>query len=277
MSALPTELEREIFELAALSHSKSIPKFLLVAHRVKIWLEPLLYKVVVFSDPPPDHVSFKKECFDEALHSRALSQYVHHLFISTDLDAILASCSAVQDLGLLTHPIHHPRPSILPLLSAMPLFRLSTTLGDLFYPAPVDFTHALFTHITHLYLLDNLEDNWDDWKGLALLSNLTHLAFLLDVSLPIFRGALTTCPSLKALVLLLGQFSDFDHIRELETLVSLVDDPRFVAMESLYFQDDWQIGARGGENFWVRAENFIARRLAGEINPPTFLLQEESQ
>jgi hypothetical protein len=32
------------------------------------------------------------------------------------------------------------------------------------------------------------------------------------------------------------------------------------------FIRDWQIGARGGDDFWVRAEQFIAKRISGEVD-----------
>ncbi|KAJ7705402.1 hypothetical protein B0H17DRAFT_1037849 [Mycena rosella] len=39
----PPELEREIFEAAALMHPNSIPS---LSHRVHIWIEPFLYIVI---------------------------------------------------------------------------------------------------------------------------------------------------------------------------------------------------------------------------------------
>ncbi|KAK7051752.1 hypothetical protein R3P38DRAFT_3172057 [Favolaschia claudopus] len=43
--ALPPELERPIFELCALSKPNFIPTLMLVAYRVKDWVEPLLYRI----------------------------------------------------------------------------------------------------------------------------------------------------------------------------------------------------------------------------------------
>jgi hypothetical protein len=41
---------------------------------------------------------------------------------------------------------------------------------------------------------------------------------------------------------------------------------------------DWQIGARGGDDFWVRAEKFVAQRVSGQVDrkfrvpvQPTFM------
>jgi hypothetical protein len=39
---LPPELEREIFELAAISHPECAVRLVLVAHRTLIWLVPTL-------------------------------------------------------------------------------------------------------------------------------------------------------------------------------------------------------------------------------------------
>ncbi|KAJ7847805.1 hypothetical protein B0H14DRAFT_3453508 [Mycena olivaceomarginata] len=66
---LPVELERKIFEIAAQSNSMFIPTLLLVAHRVKTWLEPMLYSVVVFSDPIDGHVRFDPVRFGSAIQS----------------------------------------------------------------------------------------------------------------------------------------------------------------------------------------------------------------
>ncbi|KAJ7887124.1 hypothetical protein B0H14DRAFT_2696630 [Mycena olivaceomarginata] len=44
---LPPELECTIFEIAALARPKMIPSLILVAHRVKHWVEPLLYRVIM--------------------------------------------------------------------------------------------------------------------------------------------------------------------------------------------------------------------------------------
>ncbi|KAJ6538362.1 hypothetical protein DFH09DRAFT_1398713 [Mycena vulgaris] len=51
---LPPDLERSIFELAALrTHRVTIPKLMRVAWRVKHWLEPLLYHTLVFGTADP--------------------------------------------------------------------------------------------------------------------------------------------------------------------------------------------------------------------------------
>ncbi|KAJ6534252.1 hypothetical protein B0H19DRAFT_1185616 [Mycena capillaripes] len=47
---LPPELECRIFEAVALAHPTKIPQLMLVAWRVKEWVEPLLYHVIFLTD-----------------------------------------------------------------------------------------------------------------------------------------------------------------------------------------------------------------------------------
>ncbi|KAF8185828.1 vacuolar protein sorting-associated protein 26-domain-containing protein [Mycena galopus ATCC 62051] len=269
ISRLPPELERHTFEIAAHSDLKSIPTLLLVAHRVKIWLEPILYSVVIASDPLTGLLCFDPVHFSLALHSRAFSQHVTNLlcrwFPHPQLVAVLASCSAVENLMLLSN-----HPDLLPFLSAMPLRRLHTTLKDLF-PTGVDFTHPLFLHITHLELMDSLHGGEDLWKGLAVIPNLTHLAFWTLRSIPFFRATLAACPTLRILVFRYHR-ARADLGKRLD---SLAHDTRFVLMSAQSFIKDWQIGALGGEDFWVRAERFIAQRNSGEIDRAGYCINEE--
>ncbi|KAJ6505111.1 hypothetical protein C8R45DRAFT_544408 [Mycena sanguinolenta] len=53
---LPPELERRIFEIAALACPVRIPTLMLVARRVKFLVEPLLYRVVFLKDSTTGHL-----------------------------------------------------------------------------------------------------------------------------------------------------------------------------------------------------------------------------
>ncbi|KAJ7321878.1 hypothetical protein DFH08DRAFT_941795 [Mycena albidolilacea] len=254
---LPAELEHKIFELAAHAHSKSIPTLLLVARRVKIWLEPILYSMVVFCDLIDGHVCFEPVQFSSVIQSQEISEHVRRLFASHELgphlDLVLASCSAVQNLALDSSlwPDH------LLFLSTMPLRRLSTAIANAF-PA--------------ITLMDRLEDAlWEKWKGLALIPNLTHLAFLMQKSLAIFQGALDACPALQVLVYLYFKGIVYEKIH----LQPFAQDTRFACIPAPPFASDWQIGARDGDDFWVRTERFIAQRVSGQIDRGTFVLQED--
>ncbi|KAJ7847815.1 hypothetical protein B0H14DRAFT_2510340 [Mycena olivaceomarginata] len=272
---LPVELERKIFEIAAQSNSAFIPTLLLVAHRVKTWLEPMLYSVVVFSDPIDGHVRFDPVRFGSAIQSQTISEHVKNLltpyenFPLLDLDLILASCSAVQNLVLFPN-----QSDLLPFLSTMPLRRLSTALTDVFPATGVDFMHPLFSRLTHLELMDTLTNAvWEEWKGLTLIPNLTHLAFLIEKSLAIFQGVLAACPALQVLVSLHWGFKGISYAGI--GLEPLSQDTRFVCMPAPPLSADWQIGARGGDDFWVRAEKFVAQRVSGQVDRGTFVLQEQ--
>ncbi|KAJ7230842.1 hypothetical protein B0H12DRAFT_1263872 [Mycena haematopus] len=272
-SRLPPELERHIFELAANSHSKSIPTLLLVAHRVKIWLEPILYSVVVFVNPLPEHICFDSAHFSSAVQSPAISQHVTNLLLSRDvpfvhLAPILSRCSAVQNLALYGGDLR-----VLPFLSAMPLRRLSTALEDFLFPwVAIDFTDPPFSSLTHLQLRDDLDEaQWEEWRGLAMIPKLTHLAFALEKSLSIFQNTLTACPRLQVLIYLYSPGQAKPGIG----LESLAHDTRFVCLPAPAYLADWQTGARGGDDFWVRAEKFIAQRNCGEIDRETFVLRTQ--
>ncbi|KAJ7443899.1 hypothetical protein B0H11DRAFT_452304 [Mycena galericulata] len=53
---VPPELERQIFEISALSRPRAIPRLMLAAWRVKEWVEPLLYRTIVLKyGPRADH------------------------------------------------------------------------------------------------------------------------------------------------------------------------------------------------------------------------------
>ncbi|KAJ7131272.1 hypothetical protein C8R44DRAFT_871785 [Mycena epipterygia] len=71
VQTLRLELERKIFELAALSRPKAIPTLMRVAWRVKLWVEPLLYwplkylRALVLLHTPPAHLSAELAIFSE--------------------------------------------------------------------------------------------------------------------------------------------------------------------------------------------------------------------
>ncbi|KAJ7231110.1 hypothetical protein C8J57DRAFT_1533916 [Mycena rebaudengoi] len=49
---LPAELERAVFEAAAVLDYKNISRLFLVAHPVHTWLKPFLYHVLVYLGYP---------------------------------------------------------------------------------------------------------------------------------------------------------------------------------------------------------------------------------
>ncbi|KAJ7255622.1 hypothetical protein C8J57DRAFT_1655148 [Mycena rebaudengoi] len=161
----------------------------------------------------------------------------------------------------------HPEPhavqahlTMLPALEKMQLQQLTVDLQGLFGVTAIDPARPLFRALTHLRLLNiPPELNFDE------LPALTHL-FLSDYSsLGLISSTLENCSRLCVLV---ATFPS--RPPELYVKIHLpIDDPRFVVM-SLSCEECmeyWKFGAKGGRDFWDHAENFVARRRRGEIEP----------
>ncbi|KAJ7182354.1 hypothetical protein C8R43DRAFT_966977 [Mycena crocata] len=265
---LPTELEKEIFELVAENCFPGIPGLLLVAQRVKVWIEPMLYRTLIVAaselhgdivDKPRRIISPEK--FLEVLNSRPASflhHHVRHLFLCQfaidEAEKILTKCGGVQDIVFSgsTHP------TFLPLLSAIAPRRLDMRLKDLFRPVAIDLSNMLFSRLTHLCVdsYDIDADNWQPWVGLATLPCLTHLAFFSVDSPEFLTNTLTRCPRLSMLVALWLKTSDVDE----GLTEALVHDKRFLQLVVEDFLKDWQTGAFGGQDYWSRAEAIIRQR-----------------
>ncbi|KAJ7096918.1 hypothetical protein C8R44DRAFT_989174 [Mycena epipterygia] len=129
-----------------------------------------------------------------------------------------------------------------------------------------DFTHPLFTQITHLAVHEYAGSSWETWSGLAQMSYLTHLSFLDNVFTrdsddTVYRNALMHCKSLQVLAMHCRE----EHMRQLTPHYRAVAfDPRFVIVSIKHPGTEWQIGARGGEDHWVRAERLVKKRRSGE-------------
>jgi hypothetical protein len=90
------------------------------------------------------------------------------------------------------------------LIGNMPLKRFHCHLASLFHGVmQLDFTHRVFSHITHLQLFDGLKfESADVWRGFALIPRLTHLSFFnshfnFRLTIPLFRDLLNACTSLQ--------------------------------------------------------------------------------
>ncbi|KAJ7445046.1 hypothetical protein FB451DRAFT_1148878 [Mycena latifolia] len=271
-ATFPEDLERLIFEIASFSYPGVMPTLLLVAQRVKIWIEPLLYMVLYNGSVQSGkgRTLLQLRNLIRSRPSSVFQDYVRHVYLSgfdehvTVVD-ILSACPSTTDLKLL--PFWGRGPELLPILGAMPLQRLALHLGLIFTAseAPVDFAHPLFLRITHLELggWPNDDEGWAAWAGLAQLPALTHLAFHNNLVLPpVCQSALAQCPSLAALVIVC---SDQDAVeRYAPDYADVATDPRFVMVVVLDELRDWERGARGGDDYWVAADALIRRRRAGE-------------
>ncbi|KAJ7662773.1 hypothetical protein DFH06DRAFT_1190821 [Mycena polygramma] len=277
--ALPFELEQQIFELAAFCHPDCIPTLVRVAWRVKIWMEPLLYRVLSMYDAchgSPIRKGIRHSLLGvlSAIASRpALFQdHVRHIAVMSSLDssdAGLAGISTVLSTSMSTTNLalfYSGSPGLLPLLAQLPLKHLSL-IREHFFPLPTatDYAHSAFSQVTHLDILDwrRRSEEWDPLTGVALIPHLTHLSFHdSGVTTAVCKHALRDCKHLEVLVMLCRSPSAVS--RATRAREELAADPRFVLVLVPDYVQDWENGARGAEDYWSRADGLVRRRLAGE-------------
>ncbi|KAJ7622113.1 hypothetical protein FB45DRAFT_927012 [Roridomyces roridus] len=254
---------------------------MLVAWRVKAWVEPLRYRVLLFSEGRPGlHSAWKYPHQDDDAFSHTFSippavlrASVRHLCIHhSDKELakfLLPNCLSVYDLWASTH-------AALDLVGALRLRRLHCALKAVFDSTPVDFTHSLFIGLTHLEIFDYAEElPGAIWSNVALIPNLTHLAFNDDGFLPYFPMLLRTCASLRVLALV--EPTPIQYPPSAEIPDELAPDTRFVWMACTEYIKDWHQGALTGKDYWLRAEAFIDRRRRGEVRSPLqYWFEEDS-
>ncbi|KAF8186527.1 hypothetical protein K438DRAFT_1835762 [Mycena galopus ATCC 62051] len=277
--ALPPELERAIFEICATVSWSLIPKFMLVAWRVKTWLEPLLYRtIVVGSQLDPFSEKYDGPVFPiacDALMSLINSKdptffrdSVCHLYlahhIAEEEAIILSACSGIEDLWLAAQT------SVIVPQFKLSLKRLHCTLETMFGSSDVDFTNQFFFSITHLEIF-NVPDNVDVevWSALTRLPHLTHLAFNDDDYIPMCAALLPSWESLRVLVILLSANQNTNIgsvLLHQYGATGLAQDPRFVVIVCSAYLEDWIKGAHIGCDYWSQAEDFIAKRKSGEVD-----------
>ncbi|KAF7373256.1 hypothetical protein MSAN_00534500 [Mycena sanguinolenta] len=277
---LPPELEREMFETAALLDFRTIPSLLRVARRVLEWIEPLLYRVVVIG-----RSSQKDKAYRRALELKptVLAKSVQHLFVididlshwlEDDMNSLLQLC-ATQLLSLASFSSAFYKPTLLPvLLQAVWLRRWAGRLECLFGGhSAVDLSFPsfpVFHTITHMDIFDHFTDENEEaiCAGLASLPCLTHLCLSYSTRLDPIARILIQCPRLRLLVLMDVEDEMINEIAENPPTM----DVRFVVSGAGSYSRDWEVGARGGTDFWAAADEFVARKRRGEIEASHFLL-----
>ncbi|KAJ7756605.1 hypothetical protein B0H16DRAFT_1885888 [Mycena metata] len=269
----PLELEREM--AASSPVRRNILSLMLVAWRVKEWVEPHLYRVVsngghysYFPVTPPDLWL----AIDNTLKPAAFwSTSVKSLFLDhtpekeRTLDSVLTVCNGIT--RLFSHfPLHNHLDQ---LGSLRGLQRVSIGLVELFSPGAIDFSHPIFRNISHLELLDmpTPADAPELCIGLAVLPKLTHLAFNSPRLLHAMAPLMTQFTRLRCIVLLLPE-----PVRPKQVDISpgLSGDGRFVLIGQTNYSDDWMRGASGGEDYWDIAEAFIKARKTGTVDRSRF-------
>ncbi|KAJ7873185.1 hypothetical protein B0H13DRAFT_2058807, partial [Mycena leptocephala] len=258
----------------------SLPVLLLVAHRVKIWIEPLLYRVLTIFEQSSVAQSalnrvfrYTPQGFQRLMDRKPASffhDYVRHIQIyisdTEEITKILSLCDATVSLALYAPD----GPALLPPLSTLRVRRLNVWAQALFPdPTARDFSHPFFSQITHLFLLDSDRDgDWGTWSTLAQMPRLTHLSFYSSrMANSVCRGTLEHCKALEVLAIWCVNQTKLET--NIPRRAELAYDVRFVmvVVEGVEkFLADWESGAQGGEDYWVRAEALVQKRRAGDTD-----------
>ncbi|KAF7369268.1 hypothetical protein MVEN_00254500 [Mycena venus] len=288
--AFPPELERRIFESAAEIHPQMAPTLLRVAHRVLIWLEPLVYKTLAFTGWPSPNVppalvrtvqSKPPGFFQRSVHNFIFwndsDAAIHQPLNPIDLYAVLSKCTGIQNLALWDLV-----PSMISMLWDLQPRRLTIPTFPLSYPQVLRTSTSIFTHITHLLLtnrhlvIPEADDIPKISSILCAIPTLTHLC----VSALVDRiGLCRILDDCKALKLLLSLHSDDPGPRDVAESAPdpEITDPRFaiVVMNYAQYFQDWKIGAAGRRDFWVRAEEFVVKKRKGQTQNLAFWYEDD--
>ncbi|KAJ7843660.1 hypothetical protein B0H14DRAFT_1011672 [Mycena olivaceomarginata] len=250
---LPAELQRQVFELAAFLHPECLLELVLVAWRIKEWMQPLLYRTlsihprIVQSEFP--RLSLGAVAKLSTSQPDALRAHTRHIcFVDFRPDDVapaadfLALCPVTVDLAFIDTPWWVAYPDM---LGTLPLQRFAFcpySLDRELRPAPFDGTRAIFSEVTHLDIVDWEFAHWSDWSGLAQMLKLTHLSTAHPMSRAVVLGILEHCELLEVLVLRYrAQWRlDEDHKSAVVT-----EDPRFVMLVVEDHLAEWKSGGAG--------------------------------
>ncbi|KAF7367992.1 hypothetical protein MSAN_00864900 [Mycena sanguinolenta] len=264
---LPPELEHKIFKIAALARPIGIRTLMLVAKRVKFWVEPVLYRVVYLNSPSignPDNFdlpAFAPDALEQISpdclrHVRHL--YINDTFVEGRLQSWLLACSGVTNLCAL----FACTPDLLPSISGFTNIKYLTidvrALDGTKLPLPT------FLTVTHLELLDLTTlvvrvDVDRVFSNISLMPRLTHIAINpnLDKFLP--HEAFCANAELRCILFFNAAASLDDS--------PLLNDSRFVHMDDgETYCNDWLHGTVFGRDYWSVADDFLAARRAGTID-----------
>ncbi|KAJ6463164.1 hypothetical protein C8R47DRAFT_1225281 [Mycena vitilis] len=252
-TVFPAELEREIFETAAMMHASQIPTLLLVARRVLLWIEPLGYTIIRVTATPSDML--------DTLRNAMTSKPPIFFTLSA------TSCWSGPTATSLVLPYYYSSPDLLPILAQLHLQRLAIHPQRLFGSGTIDFEHPLFHSITHLTLLV-AEGVPDALQDIPKLPALTHLSLSPLIPRELLMTVLAKCP--RMMLLLTQWHTSFEERYEADQ-IPCIYDVRFVMR---MYDDCWvelEDNAKGLPDFWDEADDFVARKRKGEIEGEWYL------
>ncbi|KAJ7830137.1 hypothetical protein B0H14DRAFT_2807886 [Mycena olivaceomarginata] len=287
---LPPELERVVFEMAALLWRTTIPNLMLVAWRVRNWykksytqfilvispvvhrMEPFL-RVAILCDSQAHHICGFQTITSEILRRINETQppgylvnIVSHLFMEddvnwspTEVEIILMACNRVTTAFLAI-----PSCPLSAVATFYRLRRLAIPFMELQDLSESDRATVLH-NITHLALLksDGASSCRNPEAFLAMLPHLTHISF--DWIGLIIKMCLALCASTQVHCIVCLCPRPFEMMQN--RFQSLIHDSRFVCIDQQgNRREAWLRGIDGGQDYWTLAENFIVGRRAGRVN-----------
>ncbi|KAJ7930882.1 hypothetical protein B0H13DRAFT_2530801 [Mycena leptocephala] len=278
---LPLELEREIFEICAISRPVSIPNLMLVAQRVKEWTEPLLFRTVIIGPDQFSKGSSFPICTPDTLVSAIRTKppsFFHNavrnlLFYNSHrpqiMATILSAHTGVENLWLL-----FIGDACMPLIAAYTLKHLHTASYEALFRAFPPATHQFFSRLTHLELRGPPDDTNVTSAAITALPQLTHLSFTAPSFILVCPQLLQSSPHLR--VLACRNKPEADSLVQ-SSAPQLAQDVRFVTvlMHRRRWVNDWHQSTQHGTDFWTRAERFIAKRRLREIDPLLYVVPDD--
>jgi len=276
---IPEDVERLIFEEAvrsddATSWCSTFPtaaNLVLVARRVRHWIEPTLYHFI-----PARRLSQFLACMHR--YPKPASFYASHVkavYISSDskafdsraLQRLLSLCTGLEDIYFWIDwkRSRISRRHITQLASSLRLRRLvvCNPLSDFrgLGGTKPNFNCPFFQCITHLFLADHWE-RWTSWSGWQLMPNLTHLSLTMShlaASQAHFvtdavRDIMSNCKRLEFMIVRV-------HPHSTVNFLSPIEDSRLVVVlraqaklgdtsQDNYYTDLWESHLCGGKDIW---------------------------
>ncbi|KAF7309267.1 hypothetical protein MIND_00297000 [Mycena indigotica] len=292
----PPDLERLIFRLAAVnSNPDGIRVLMLVAWRVKDWVEPLLYRAIVIGPFPLGSISstiplITFETFDRVVELKGrswLARTVQHLLLSSlrpaEITKVLQICTGLRRIMVFAVASFH---GALDPVSGLRVFQ--GRLSDFFDLAALQYQishRPCLAHLTHAEFLDEVSlssaDNERLWQDVLLLPSLTHLACSTNQwnALPSQMSdhvvaALFPAGGLQVFALI--RYVAGGGSKELRLGLALRRHPGFVFLADGigFWARNWSDGTtmnRSGD-YWMQAEDFVQKRIAGTIDKDNYAL-----
>ncbi|KAF8213719.1 hypothetical protein K438DRAFT_1927839 [Mycena galopus ATCC 62051] len=243
---LPPDLERTIFELASHSDAQTALQIILVAHRCRCWIEPLLYRSLVVCQSSWSFPLFLRTLDSQpARYSRWIKELQINPYVLPNdpaITRILSICTAVVhlvDLSWGRTPFT--------VLSQLRLQKMCINLDIVDGLAEgAYFCHPAFAQLTHLHVLD-APHHWPQVPFVHLPA-LTHLALqnyknqIRPTNIPVLQKILAECAQLEVLVVFIPFCRPEDQNTQNTKL--LVDDPRLVILSRTLNcpHDAWDFG-----------------------------------